>query len=245
MADEGVPCVLVHGVRTTRTMWRAQVEALTRSGVRVLAIDLPGHGERAGERFTLEGAVEAVAQAADAVGGRALVVGLSLGGYVAVRHAARHPAQVAGLVLSSCSTRPWGAVVGAWAAGARVLERLPDRGAALNAWAVRKALPAAGAVDVAAGGFTLDVMPDVLAEVRASTPLEDLGAVTAPVWLVNGRWDHFRGEERRFLAACQDGRLVVLPGATHLVSLVRPVAYTRVLLDVLHEVEQREADARR
>src|SRR5690554_1320904 len=41
-------------------MWRAQVEALERLGHRVLAIDLPGHGTRIEERFTLEAATEAV-----------------------------------------------------------------------------------------------------------------------------------------------------------------------------------------
>src|SRR5690554_1763108 len=54
------PVLLVHGVRTSHTMWRAQVEALEQLGHRVLAIDLPGHGTRIEERFTLEAANEAV-----------------------------------------------------------------------------------------------------------------------------------------------------------------------------------------
>lgn len=99
-------------------------------------------------------------------------------------------------------------------------------------------LSATAAADVAAGGFALDVMGDVLGEMRAADPVGDLRRVTAPVWLVNGAYDHFRGEERRFLRACRDGRLVVVPGATHLVSLSRPVGFTRVLLDVVDEVRR-------
>ena len=55
---------------------------------------------------------------------------------------------------------------------------------------------------------------------------------------MNGRYDHFRGEERRFLRACRDGRLVVVPGATHLVSLTAPVGFTRAVLDAVDSLAQ-------
>jgi len=78
----------------------------------------------------------------------------------------------------------------------------------------------------------------VLREVGALRPTADLRDVECPVWFVNGRYDHFRGEERRFLAAARDGRLVVVPGATHLVSLVRPERFVRVVLEALDELER-------
>lgn len=238
-----VPVVLVHGLRTSRTMWRAQVDALGAYGSPALAVDLPGHGARRGERFTLDGAVTAVADGVAEVGGRALVVGLSLGGYVAIAHAARHPDQVTGLVAASCSTRPLVALVDGWALLARGIARLPDAGAGLNQGMVDRVLTADAARDVAAGGFALDVVDDVLREMRGATPVADLARVQAPVWLVNGRYDHFRGEERRFLRACRDGRLVIVPGATHLVSLAAPVGFTRVLLDAVDAVDAVAATA--
>ncbi|WP_146842154.1 alpha/beta fold hydrolase [Cellulomonas composti] len=228
--------VLVHGVRTSRTMWRPQLEALDRAGVPAVAVDLPGHGSRAGERFTLDGAVEAVAAGVDGLGGRALVVGLSLGGYVAIAHAARRPGQVAGLVAAACCTRPRRVLVGGWSALAAGIGRLPDGGARLNDGFARRLVGERGLADLGAGGFTLEVMPDVLREVGMLDPVAALGAVSAPVWLVNGRYDHFRADERRYLAACRDGRLVVIPGATHLVSVVAPVSFMRVLLEAHDEV---------
>jgi pimeloyl-ACP methyl ester carboxylesterase len=222
-------------------MWRAQLGAVEASGHRAVAVDLPGHGTRTEEEFTLEGAVDTVRTAVDEVGGRALVVGLSLGGYVGIAHAARHPEQVAGLVAASCCTRPHALVVGAWGLASRAILRLPDRGAALNDLGVRLALPTAGAADAAAGGFALDVMSPVLRVLAGVDVLGDLRRVEAPVWLVNGRFDHFRGEEHAFLAACRDGRLVVVPGATHLVSLVRPTRFSRAVLEALAVVDGREA----
>jgi len=234
-----LPVVLVHGLRTSRTMWRVQLEALERAGRRAVAVDLPAHGTRVGEPFTLDAAVDTVAEAVDGLGGEAFVVGLSLGGYVGIRHAARHPDQVAGLLAASCSTQPHRLLLGGWSVGARGIARLPDRGARLSQFFVDLALPPDGARDVGAGGFALDATNEVLAEMTLATPLQDLARIEAPVWLVNGAFDHFRGEERRFLAACRDGRLVVVPRATHLVSVVQPARFTRVLLEALDEVDDR------
>ncbi|MDM7832136.1 alpha/beta fold hydrolase [Cellulomonas edaphi] len=232
-----LPVVLVHGLRTSRTMWRHQVEALERAGRGAVAVDLPGHGTRLDEPFTLAAAVETVRVAVEQVGDRALVVGVSLGGYTAIAHAARHPDQVAGLVAASCSTRPAAALLTAWGVAAHGIARLPDRGAWLNRTLVARTIPAAGAADVGAGGYALDATVPVLRAMREARPLEDLARIDAPVWIVNGALDHFRGEERRFLAACSDGRLVVIPRATHLVSAVAPVAFTRVVLEAADELD--------
>lgn len=218
-------------------MWRAQVEALERAGRPAVAPDLPGHGRRVEETFTLEGALAAVDDAVGGVGGRAVVVGLSLGGYLAIAWAARHPGRAAALLLSGCSTDPDTPLTGAWRQAARVIARLPDRGAALNQALVDRALPPQGAADVAAGGFALDVMVDLLGAMRALDARADLTRVACPVWFANGQWDHFRLHERAFLAARPDARRVVVRGATHLASLVRPVAFTRVLLELLEEVD--------
>lgn len=237
----GLPVLFVHGSRTSRTMWRAQLEAMDRAGIVAVAVDLPGHGERTGEAFTLDGAVATVAGAVDDLGGRALVVGLSLGGYVGIEHRARFPEQVAGLVAASCCTVPASRLRVAWRVAADRIERLPDNGAALNQALVRRTLPAAGVEDIGAGGFALTTMTAILDEVGRTAPLAALSATDSPVWFVNGRWDHFRFGERTYLAAARSGgaraELVVVPGAKHLVSLDRPVAFTRAVLAAHHELD--------
>ena len=234
-----VPVVLVHGLRTSSTMWRAQVEALTAAGDRAIATpDLPGHGTRIDEHFELEAALDAVGDAVEQVGGRAVLVGLSLGGYLATAWAARHPEQTVGVVAAGCAPRPGGPLTRGWALLSALIARLPDRGAWLNARAVAAAIPEPGATDLGAGGFALDVMVDALREISRVDSRADLAAVRAPLWLVNGRWDHFRlGERAALRAAPPATRLVLVPGSTHLVSVVRPVGFTRVLLEVLAELD--------
>ena len=183
----GLPVLFVHGSRTSRTMWRAQLEAMDRADIVAEAVDLPGHGERTGETFTLDGAVATVSGAVDDLGGRALVVGLSLGGYVGIEHRARFPEQVAGLVAASCCTVPASRLRVAWRVAADRIERLPDNGAALNQALVRRTLPAAGVEDIGAGGFALTTMTAILDEVGRTEPLAALSATDSPVWFVNGR----------------------------------------------------------
>lgn len=244
MTARMTPVVLVHGSRTSRTMWRRQLATLDAAGVPAHAVELPGHGSRRGEPFTLDGAVDAIHEGVQGVGGRALVVGLSLGGYLAIEHRARYPGESAGLVAASCCTAPTTWLRGAWLLLARWIESWPDGGARLNDAFVRRMLTAEAARDAGAGGFALDVMSAVLREVALSDTLTALAAADSPVWIVNGRYDHFRGHERAVLAAARssgaDARLVIVPHARHLVSLDAPVAFGRVVLEAAEEVSRRE-----
>jgi pimeloyl-ACP methyl ester carboxylesterase len=227
-----VPVLLVHGIRASATMWRFQEEKLRAAGYPVLAIDLPGHGQRMGEPFTVPAALAAIDDGVSALGGRVLLVGLSLGGYYAVAYAAQHPDRVAGLVAAGCSAIPNGVLLEGYRLLARMIHRLPDRGLWLHETMARRLLPTAGARDVLAGGAALDVMDSGLRATSTLTPLVSLARYPGPIWLVNGALDHFRLNERRFLAVCRNGEVVVVPGATHLSSLAQPERFTTILLRV-------------
>jgi pimeloyl-ACP methyl ester carboxylesterase len=242
--------VLVHGLRTSATMWRRQVAALARHDVDAVAVDLPGHGVRMSDPFTLDSAMAVIdtamsSTAADAPRGPRLLAGLSLGGYLAIEYAATHPGRIDGLVAASCGTRPRGAGLAGYRRLAAAIARLPDRGRALNDLMVRAFLSDEGVDDVLAGGVALDVMAPALGAVGELDPEAALGRIEVPVWFVNGQFDHFRLEERRLLRAAPDARLVVVPGATHLVSLARPDDFTAVILGVVAELEARAARDRR
>lgn len=87
--------VLLHGGNIANWSWSPQVDGLT--DFHVLTPHHPGFGARAGERWvSLEETADEVADliAERAIGGRAHVVGLSLGGVVTTRLLARHPDRV-------------------------------------------------------------------------------------------------------------------------------------------------------
>jgi lipase len=97
---EGMPLVGIHGITANHLAW-AMIAASV-PGVRLIAPDLRGRG-RSGDLpgpYGLVDHADDVARMLDALGvERAIVAGHSMGGFVAVRLAERHPDRVARLVL--------------------------------------------------------------------------------------------------------------------------------------------------
>lgn len=97
----GVPLVLLHGFPLDHRMWTAAATALPQ-GIRVIGVDLPGqgHSDLGGLPESLDDAAEAVHRTLRDQGeGNAVVVGLSMGGYVALALTERHPGFVHGIGL--------------------------------------------------------------------------------------------------------------------------------------------------
>src|SRR6185312_9080130 len=95
----GPAIVLIHGHPFSRAMWAGQLDSLG-DAFRVVAPDLPGYGESParGETITPRGLADAVVELMDAIDvARATVVGLSLGGLVAMELGLGHPERVEGL----------------------------------------------------------------------------------------------------------------------------------------------------
>ncbi|MEU8784447.1 alpha/beta fold hydrolase [Streptomyces sp. NPDC048637] len=233
-----LPLVFVHGMRVSGTMWRPLIQAI---GERhpMAAPDLPGHGERRGEPFSMPGAVEAVAEAVDELGGRALLVGLSLGGYVALAAAGAHPDRVRGLVAMGCTALPHGPFGAVYRGAARLAAKHPEEFNRLSAFAFRRALPRPQADAMVAGGLSSEAAPGIIAAVREMDPLASLSAYPGPVWLVNGERDHFRRHEGRFLNACRDGRLIIRPRCGHLTGLTDTTDLARQVRDAAAVVTAR------
>ena len=225
---DGAPAVvLVHGTRLTRTMWSAQLHGLS-ADLRVIAVDLPGHGALRDERFTLDSAAAQVAQVIEAAaGGRAVVVGLSLGGYVAMHLAAARPELVRGLVLSGSSAEPVGWRSLPYRGLAWALDHLGDRRLdPINAWFFRTRYPAPIAEPIVAGGFWYHGGAAALRALVGQSFVARLAAYDGPTLFLNGTYDlPFRLSARTFARAARRPRRVRLAGATHLANLDRPAAF--------------------
>jgi len=224
---DGQPIVFLHGTRLSRTVWRPVMRRLAGS-FRVIAIDLPGHGSHADEVFTMDAAVAAVVAAVDReAGGRTTLVGLSLGGYVAMETASRHPERVRALVIAGASQEP----IGFWSIGFRVLAALlrwapSGPAAALDRWFFGTRYPADVARAVLDGGTWPRGGAIAVGSLVGRTFAPVLAAYPGPTLVLNGEFDVlFRSGERRFLAAARDGRRRVIRRATHLTNLDRPAAF--------------------
>lgn len=92
--------LLVHGAGMDRSVWSQQTRWLAHHDVRAVAVDLPGHGGSEGPALgSLTEMADWIAAVADALGGPAHVVGHSMGAFIALEAATRHPDRVASVVL--------------------------------------------------------------------------------------------------------------------------------------------------
>ena len=100
-AGQGAPLVLCHAFPLDRTMWAPQTSAFA-AQYRCLTLDARGFGEStATPPFTVDRYADDVAAVLDAAAlDRAVVVGLSMGGYVAFALWRRHRQRVRALVLA-------------------------------------------------------------------------------------------------------------------------------------------------
>ncbi|GAB3563838.1 alpha/beta fold hydrolase [Spelaeicoccus albus] len=224
-----IPLVFVHGIRLSGVCWTEQRSFF--SARAVATPDLPGHGTRRGERFTLDAAVDVVERTIDDVGGRAVVVGHSMGGYVGIATAARHPDKVAGLVAAGCSISPTRLLCLPYRGMRRALSVLPDDGDAVSARLFRRLLPPGVAEPIIAAGIATDSIPDVMTALQVDRPVDSLQHYPGTVLLINGRHDHFRLGERQFVNACPRGSLTVVPHAGHYLPMTRGAVFARLIAE--------------
>ena len=219
-------------------MWRELAADVT-----LLTPEFPGFGA---EPLAGSPSIEAFADdVADAIraeeAGPATVVGLSLGGYVALAIAVRHPDVVASLVLANTRAE---AEDGAGRRGreaaidtiridgldtflATLLPRLLGPDASPEAWE---------AADASAGGQDPDAVCSALEALRDRPDRRgDLAAIAVPTIVVAGADDAVTPlESARALAAGIPGAtLEVIESAGHLSALERPVAFAAVVAAAL------------
>ncbi len=235
-----VHLVLVHGSRLSSAQWAPQLPIL-RGRVSTALVDLPGHGARADEEFTLERCVEVIDEGVSAAppGSAVVLVGHSLGGYAAMAYAAERGAALAGLVLAGCSTTPTGIGAAVYRGVARLTDRLgPGRMTMINNRVLRRLYPAERIEPVIAGGYYFTPTAAAWREVMTHCRPSMLSALTCPVLLLNGQYDQFRLGTRQFTRACSQARVVVIPRASHFTNLDQPEAFAAALLELADSLER-------
>ena len=237
--DDSKPTIVfLHGTRLTGASWTAQVEDLG-DEFHCLTPDLPGHGSARDVTFTVGGAAERVADliARDAHGGRAVVVGLSLGvPNVAVilgegGSGFEDPKRVTGLAISGTTAEPVGPrsmfYRGLAALFAVVPENVLD---AVNTWFFSWRYPPRIAEPIVRDGFSFAGGAVAVRALVGERFKPRLAAYPGPSLLINGEFDlFFRPTERSFMTAAVNPRRLLIRRATHLTNLDQPEAFTAAI----------------
>ena len=237
--------ILVHGATLNGRSWDP-VRRLIDPRLHVLAPDLPGHGARRAEPYTLQGGVDTVLAAARALGDASFIVaGDSLGSYTAQAAAAALPQdRLKGLVLGGASHEFIEMPVLPYAAKALLFRALlPLLGEdKLIARKIPDTLRECGMqeLDVTAtmeAGISLRAFPDAVAALRGFDFRGRLARITQPTMFINGDLDtnHVRGEAR-YVAAAREASVHRFAGCEHGVSLRRSADYAALLNDFARRV---------
>ena len=221
----GAPvAVLVHGAGAHMGWWDAVIAELA-SSFRLIALDLSGNGdsEGRGDYGGEEWAEEVLAVAREVGGGRALLVGHSLGGRIAILAAARGLQTVRGLVLVDAPIRRPGTE-----SRPRFVPRssgrcYPTLEQAAEAFHLKPPEPilnhdllrrvAAGAYRQSDGGWTLKSDPNIYDRVDDTMVADSLAEIGAPLTMIYGG---------RSVWLDDDGRAFLIdahPGPTELVRI--------------------------
>ncbi|WP_078628421.1 alpha/beta fold hydrolase [Streptomyces sp. NRRL F-2664] len=222
------PIVLVHGTRFSAAQWSQQLGPL-RADFPVAAVDLPGHGARARQPWSLDAATEVIAAAVGSLDrGPALVVGHSLGGYAALEFARRRPDLLRGLVLAGASASTRGAWTAPYRCVAGLAGRLPaDRLTRWNDRLLRRLYPPEVVEATIRAGYAFHSLPAAWGEVLGRFDAGAMRHVKAPVLILNGEKDTvFRSGEQDFARAHHDARIELVPRARHLANFDAPQEFT-------------------
>lgn len=250
-SDAGaLPLVLLHGMPLDSRMWTAAAQ-LVAGPAAVHLVDLPGTPRYVADlpAPSLEASADEVARLlADAGVDRAVVVGLSMGGYVALAMAERHPDLMAGLGLvdtKAVADSPEAAAKRLAAAdeleSSRSLEAVLPTVDGLLGETTRTARPQ---VRDQVLDWVRDQVPSGLAwsqRAMAARPdrTEVLRTFSGPVTVVVGDEDTVSPvEQARAMAAVGDAALVVVPRVGHLSAVEDPAAVATALGELVARTQR-------
>jgi pimeloyl-ACP methyl ester carboxylesterase len=237
----GIPVLFVHGFPHDRSLWTPQLQGLTVQ-VRCFAIDLRGFGEStASPPYSMDQYADDLVGFMDVLHiERAVIVGLSMGGYIALAMWRRHAARIRGLVLSN--TRAGADSDEAKEKRRKLMTVARDQGS--NA-------VADSMITGMLGKTTRSKRPDIVNSVHrmiSSAPVDGvvgalqammdrpdssstLGTIDVPTLVVTGDEDALIPIEdvRSMQAAIRGSSLEIIAGAGHLSNLERPAAFNHVV----------------
>ncbi|HEY5492182.1 MAG TPA: alpha/beta fold hydrolase [Gemmatimonadaceae bacterium] len=241
----GIPVLLLHGFPHNRSLWSPQLGALA-AAARTICMDLRGFGDSTpGAARSMDDYADDAAALLDTLGiDRAVITGLSMGGYATLAFWRRHPARVRALVL--CDTRA-GADSEASRASRRDMQVMAQR---QGSAAIANQL-----INGMVGPTTRLKNPELVDELHRMMSLapEDgvvgalgammtrpdstptLATIDVPTLIIVGEEDALAPvtEARTMYLAIGGSRLEIIAGAGHVSNAERPATFNHLLSEFL------------
>jgi pimeloyl-ACP methyl ester carboxylesterase len=237
--------LLIHGSGVNARCWVEQIRGLR--GARVVAIDLPGHGESDdASTASIDHHADVAAAFLGTLGATtAIAVGHSLGGAVALALAARHPAAIEGLVLlSTCARLPTESVAAEW-----LLPFLPRSVRAALFFTTAQGLLFASSASGRVVGLGMQELracrPETLARDIAMSRAMDLTTVAkalrVPALVLCGSRDQMTPPtlSTALHSLIRGSRLRIVRGAGHMVLMEAPDVVNREIQTFVNAVARR------
>ena len=247
---DGYPVILLHAFPLSRQMWKQQFESLNKAGYRVIAPDLRGFGESTNfaDINSMEAMAHDVAELTnDLKIEKAVIGGLSMGGYVAFNFFRLFPHKTAALIL--CDTNSAADTDEKRASRLDMIEKIEEKGSQAL---IEEMLPSLVSeytktknsvlMNALAQMFEATDRQALIAALRGLAEREShdelLKSIDVPTLLIFGEEDSITDFE---VARClknriSRSRLFIIENAGHYSNLEQPEQFNAVMLNFLKTV---------
>lgn len=245
---KGLPLILIHGFPLCRKMWRPQAEALSKAGCRVITPDLRGFGESALDSsvtVSMDIYADDTVALMDHLGiDRAVVGGMSMGGYVLLNLLERYPDRVAAPIF--IATKAGGDDDAGKAKRTALAEACRIQGISPVTEVFRNILfaPATPAenpelIDEVSGWMDATSPQGAAAGLIAMRERKDyllqLRGISQPSLVIGGDLDQAIPVENSSVLAegLQEAKLSILHGGGHMVNMEQPAGFNEAIREFL------------
>lgn len=252
-AGSGIPILFIHGYPLSRKLWEPQINDL-QDVARVITPDLRGHGTSQDQNgpYSMDQMANDCAQLLQhlAIGGKVILCGLSMGGYVSFSFYRQYKNQVAGLILTATRAEADSALAkqnrenaihtaeteGTEQIFTMMLPKLLSPKNFQDSLALNEK-----AMKIMHSAVTKDiVVKDQVALMNRANSTSMLPQIDIPVLIIHGVDDQIVPiqEAQTMHAAIKGSTLVILPKAGHLLNLEQPVLFNSSIRNFIKNIRR-------
>lgn len=247
---KGDPVVLIHAFPLSRKMWKSQAALLAKNGFRVILPDLPGFGENdPAPKYSIREMAKQIAELLDSLQiDKAIIGGLSMGGYVSFELFRLIPEKFSALIL--CDTTYLADSEEKRISRFILISKIEDQGSGAL---TENMLPLLTSDQTKLNNPLLTAeLEEIFSKINPESAINALRSmaerndssdvlrqISIPTLLIFGEFDKVTNLDnaRKMNQSITDSELVVLENAGHYSNLEQPEQFNEALLNFCDRIE--------